>query len=408
MQRCPKQCISMEEDEEGFLYPHVDATLCTHCGLCERVCPWLNRAEKLPPQEALAVKNRDEAERMASSSGGVFVALSREVLGRGGVVFGAVFDADWEVVHTYAKTLEGVKAMMGSKYVQSRIGNSYREAEAFLKEGREVLFTGSPCQIAGLHSFLRKDYPNLLSVDFLCHGVPSPGVWRRYLGEAFGTRPARRAAVGRNTVLSQSLNSLPVLTGIEFRDKKSSGWKKYSFVVRGRSAAKADKNSVLLSVRHYENAYMLGFLSDIYLRPSCYGCKCKNGVSHSDLTIADFWGIGRLMPDFDDDNGVGLVLVNTGKGKDAFSRLDMEVRKSSLDDASRFNGGFNEHLTAHPKREAFFKLLAEGHTVAQAVGVCRRPPLSKRAAKALRRVARKIAKAVFGKRAGKMKRAIGK
>ena len=404
VQRCPKQCISLVEDEEGFLYPHVDAGNCIDCGLCERVCPLLNRAEKLPPQEVLAVKNRDEAERMASSSGGVFVALSREVLGRGGVVFGAVFDADWEVVHTHAETLEGLKAMMGSKYVQGRIGNSYREAEAFLKEGREVLFTGSPCQIAGLHSFLRKDYPNLLSVDFLCHGVPSPGVWRRYLGEAFGTVAARRAAAGKNTVLSQSLNSLPVLTGIEFRDKKPFGWKKFSFVVRGRSAAKADKNSVLLSVRHYENAYMLGFLSDIYLRPSCYGCKCKNGVSHSDLTIADYWGIDRLMPDFDDDKGVGLVLVNTDKGKEVFLRLDMMVRKSSLEDARRFNGGFNESLHVHPRRETFFMLLVKGCTVAQAVEVCRRVSLCKRCSRALKRVVRNVVKVSFDKGMGYFKR----
>ncbi len=405
VQRCPSKCISLEEDEEGFLYPHVDVGNCIDCGLCERVCPWLNRPEKLPPQEVLAVKNRDEAERMASSSGGVFIALAREVLGRGGVVFGAVFDSGWEVAHAYAETLEGVKAMMGSKYAQSCIGSSYRDAEAFLKQGREVLFTGSPCQIAGLRQFLRKDYPNLLAVDFLCHGVPSPGVWRRYLGEAFGAGAAFRAAAGKNTVLSQSLNSLPVLTGIEFRDKKSFGWKKYSFVVRGRSAAKADKNSVLLSVRHYENAYMLGFLSDIYLRPSCYSCKCKNGVSHSDLTIADYWGIDRLMPDFDDDKGVGLVLANTDKGTEAFGRLDMEVRKSSLDDARRFNGGFNEHLAAHPKRETFFRLLAEGHTVKQAVGICRRIPLAKRAAS----MARRAAYALLGKGGfGKLKRITGK
>ena len=177
VQRCPKQCISLKEDGEGFLYPVVDESLCVGCGLCEKVCPIINRPEKLPVKEVLAVKNRNEEERMASSSGGVFVALAKKVIDQGGVVFGAVFDENWEVRHTYAENMDGVRPMMGSKYVQSRIGDTFRQAEKFLKEGRKVLFTGSPCQITALHNYLRKDYPNLLSVDFLCHGVPSPGVW---------------------------------------------------------------------------------------------------------------------------------------------------------------------------------------------------------------------------------------
>ena len=246
VQRCPKHCISMKEDSEGFLYPVVDEGMCIDCGLCEKVCPIINRPEKLPVKEVLAVKNRNEAERMASSSGGVFIALAKKTIEKGGVVFGAVFDENWEVMHTYAETLDEVKPMMGSKYLQSRIGNSFRDAEKFLKEDREVLFIGSPCQVTALHNYLRKDYPNLLSIDFLCHGVPSPGVWRKYLDEEFHLS-ARRAAAGKNTVLSSSLKSVPVITGIEFRDKTLNGWKKYSFVVRGKSASKADKNSVLSS-----------------------------------------------------------------------------------------------------------------------------------------------------------------
>lgn len=185
VQRCPKHCISMKEDEEGFLYPFIDETVCINCGLCEKTCPIISRPEKLPTMEVLAVKNRNEAERMASSSGGVFIALAKKVIEQGGVVFGAVFDENWEVKHTYSETLDGVKPMMGSKYVQSRIGESFCQAERFLKEGRKVLFTGSPCQITALHNYLHKDYPNLLAVDFLCHGVPSPGVWRRYIDEMF-------------------------------------------------------------------------------------------------------------------------------------------------------------------------------------------------------------------------------
>lgn len=161
VQRCPKQCIRLEEDTEGFLYPQVDEETCIKCGLCEKVCPILNQVDKLPVLEVLAVKNPDEEERMNSSSGGVFLPLAREVINQGGVVFGAVYDESWEVHHVYAEKIEDVYPMMGSKYLQSKIGKSFKDAERFLKQGREVLFVGSPCQIAGLRTYLRnKQYQN--------------------------------------------------------------------------------------------------------------------------------------------------------------------------------------------------------------------------------------------------------
>ncbi len=375
VQRCPKQCIRLEEDAEGFLYPKVDEEACIKCGLCEKVCPILNQADKLPVQEVLAVKNPNDEERMNSSSGGVFLPLAREVINKGGVVFGAVYDDSWEVHHVYTEKIENVYPMMGSKYLQSRIENTYKEAEMFLKQGREVLFVGSPCQIAGLRTFLRnKEYPNLLVVDFLCHGVPSPGVWRRYLAETYGGYDARQcrrqATAGKNTVLLSSLNAKSPIGDIKFRDKTESGWKKYRFVVRQKSAFKADKNSVLSSDIHYNNPFMRGFLSDIYLRPSCYECKCKNGINHSDLTIADYWAARVTDQDFDDDKGIGLVLVNTLKGEEYFRRLNMTVRKSTLDKAHLCNGGFNEYTHVHPKRTVFFNMFQQGKSVKQSVNIC--------------------------------------
>ncbi len=373
VQRCPKQCIVLVEDAEGFFYPHVDEKECIDCGLCEKVCPWLNRDEPLHPLQTLAVKNCNEEERMRSSSGGVFVALAKATLDKGGVVFGAIFDEDWEVKHTWADTLEGVQAMMSSKYLQSRIEQTYLEAERFLKEGREVLFSGTPCQISGLKRFLRKEYMNLLAVDFLCHGVPSPGVWRRYLKE-LSEQTARRAAAGKNTVLSSSLNDLPVITGIAFRDKTLHGWKKFSFVVRGRSAYKADQNSVLLSGIHIENPFMKGFLANIYLRPSCYDCKCKCGRSHSDLTIADFWGIDRLMPEFDDDQGVSLVLVNSHKGEEYLGSLDMEIYTSDIETVCTNNLAYCTSAYKHPKREKFYRSFSKGESVSSIVALCLKIP----------------------------------
>ena len=398
VQRCPKQCILLKEDDEGFLYPKVDEDKCINCGLCEKVCPILNQTEKIQPQEVLAVKNPNEKERMASSSGGVFFPLAREVINQGGVVFGAVYDEKWEVHHVYTEKIEDVYSMMGSKYLQSRIENTYKEAEIFLKQGREVLFVGSPCQIAGLRTFLRnKAYPNLLAVDFLCHGVPSPGVWRRYLAETYGGYNSKeqsrlQATAGKNTVLLSSLNAKSPIGDIKFRDKEEDGWKKFRFVVRKKSASKADQNSVLSSDIHYDNTFMRGFLSDIYLRPSCYECKCKNGVNHSDLTIGDYWAARVTDQDFDDDKGLGLVLVNTAKGKEYFDKLDMIVRQSTLDKAHLCNGGFNEKTLPHPKRNLFFKLIQKRLTVKEAVKRCQKEFFFHRCLRKIKNIVLKITK----------------
>lgn len=401
VQRCPKQCVKLEEDTEGFLYPKVDEEACIKCGLCEKVCPILNQADKLPVQEVLAVKNPNDEERMNSSSGGVFLPLAREVINQGGVVFGAVYDESWEVHHVYAEKIEDVYPMMGSKYLQSKIGNSFKDAERFLKQGREVLFVGSPCQIAGLRTYLRnKQYSNLLAVDFLCHGVPSPGVWRRYLAETYGGYDAKeqsrfQATAGKNSVLLSSLNATSPIGDIKFRDKRESGWKKYRFVVRQKSASKADQNTVLSSDIHYDNPFMRGFLSDIYLRPSCYACKCKNGVNHSDMTIADFWGINHIAPEFDDDKGVGLVLLNTKKGEEYFSRLPMDMMPSNLEKAHYYNGGFNEHTKAHPKRDQFFFLIENGKSIKAAVDICLRLPFKQRVVRVVKKIVKKIVKTIL-------------
>lgn len=352
VQRCPRHCISMKEDAEGFLYPDVDMTQCIDCGICEKVCPWLNLHEKSKIQDVLGAKNIDRKERMESSSGGVFIALAKKVIENGGVVFGAVFNECWEVVHTYAENLKDVRSMMGSKYMQSRMENSYREAEGFLKRGRTVLFTGCPCQITGLHNYLGKEYHNLISVDFLCHGVPSPGVWRKYLTEVSTSFPKEINGI--------SLDFSTKITGIDFRNKQQSGWKNFYLTITGLSNG---TEKVLLSDKHKNNPFMKGFLGDLYLRPSCYNCKCKNGASHSDLTIADFWGISSIMPDFDDDKGVSLVLVNTDKGRNVLALCDLEIRKSTLDDARRFNGGFKETVIIPPKRDAFFHHYNSGYAI---------------------------------------------
>lgn len=164
VQKCPQQCIGQSEDAEGFIYPQVDKARCVGCGLCEKVCPVINQNPKSKPLKVMAGRNGNEEIRMVSSSGGAFTLLAGEIIGRGGVVFGARFDENWNVVHSYTECTDGLAAFRGSKYVQSRIGETFSQAEKFLKQGREVLFTGTPCQIAGLRRFLGKEYDNLLSI----------------------------------------------------------------------------------------------------------------------------------------------------------------------------------------------------------------------------------------------------
>ena len=185
VQTCPKQCIRLEEDNEGFLYPSVNKSLCVECGQCDNVCPMLHGHEPQEPVGVYAATNPDEGIRMQSSSGGIFSLIAENIIRQGGVVFGAAFNEDWEVTHCFAETVDGIARFRGSKYVQSRTGTTYAEAERFLKAGRKVLYSGTPCQIAGLKSFLRKEYGNLLTVDCVCHGVPSPGGSESTLDQLF-------------------------------------------------------------------------------------------------------------------------------------------------------------------------------------------------------------------------------
>ena len=332
-QKCPKHCISMIEKEDGFLYPQIDNSLCVNCGLCVKACPALSDEVAAKPYKAYALFNKDDDERRESSSGGVFISFAKRMIEEGGVVCGVVFDSRWMPHHVCAETLEDMRPMMGSKYVQSRTDKVYQECEVYLKSGRKVLFTGTPCQCSALHTFLRhKEYPNLLTIDVICHGVPSPGVWKEYLNETFGEQSScrRQAADGKNTVLNSSLNATPPIGEIKFRDK-TDGWEKFRFVVRSKSASKADQNSVLLSAIYSDNHYMRGFLNDLYLRESCYHCPARSFSSLSDITIGDFWGVHKLeMDDMNDDKGLSVVTINTQKGIDLFNDISSELTFKKL------------------------------------------------------------------------------
>ena len=328
---CPKSCIEMLSDNEGFLYPKVYKDKCVDCGLCEKVCPIINKPKTAEnKQTALAVINKDESIRLNSSSGGVFSLLASNIIENGGVVFGAALSEDCKSAsHISAQTLQELELLRGSKYVQSKIGNTYKEVKTFLENGKKVLFSGTPCQVSGLYTFLGKEYENLFTCDFICHGVPSPLVWEKYVE----LREKKAASKTRRTF---------------FRHKKY-GWKMYSvqFIFKNCTEYIQIINNDL---------YMRGFLANLYLRPSCYDCKFKGINRPSDITLADFWGVEKVCPEMYDNKGTSLLILNSDKGKKLFGLIsDGTVNKEvDLNVAISFNSAAIKSVVVPQKRNDFF------------------------------------------------------
>ena len=332
---CPKNAIVMRRDEEGFLYPRIDEEACIGCGLCEKRCPAVG-VQTQRRGRALAAYNREEGVREASSSGGVFTALARRMVSQGGVVFGAAFDDRLHVEHIGAMDESELAGMRGSKYVQSDAADAIANASALLSRGIPVLFSGTPCQIDGLLARVRgKEREKLLTVDFVCHGVPSPGVFASYI-------ESLERAHGQRVV------------AYAFRDKRL-GWKNFSAVA-------TLEDGTQLSGTQTDEPFLYGFLQNLYLRPSCTQCSQLRGARHlADLTIADLWGAQDVCPERDDDTGLSLVMVNTQKGRQALREAERELTVFPMrtDALLRYNPSLEQTATAHPKRQRFFTMYAK-------------------------------------------------
>lgn len=300
---CPKDAITMVSDENGFKYPQIDENLCVHCNLCKKVCPVLKDIKKENDIHAYACINKNDEVRKNSSSGGIFYLLAENILSKNGVVFGARFNDDFDVVHDYIEKIEDISLFQGSKYVQSTIHDSFKKAKKFLDSNRLVLFTGTPCQIEGLLSYLRKDYSNLITQDIVCHGVPSPKLFKLY---------------------KENIKQIykDDITKINFR-KKTNGWKHYH--------VKIDFNNQNYEIDHDDDVYMKAFLNDIALRDSCYQCNAKKKHRLSDITLADFWGIENILPELDDDKGTSLVIINSILGKQIFNEIKNQIIYKEVD-----------------------------------------------------------------------------
>ena len=272
VQKCPRKCIEMKADEEGFLYPIINTKLCIDCGLCDKVCPIINNYEERKPLKVFASKNTNDEIRIKSASGGIFSLLANKILKDNGVVFGAVFNKKWQVEHNYIQKSEDVYHLRGSKYVQSQINDSFKNVEMFLKEGKDVLFSGTPCQIAGLKHYLIKDYENLITVDLVCHGIPSPLIWNDYLKYILDTNK------DLNKIYSSEKDEFRI-SSVNFREKET-GWKRYSVKITGEN--KASKRSfTLVNEPGYNNIFMNGFLKDLYSRPSCHFCPARKEIGRA-------------------------------------------------------------------------------------------------------------------------------
>ena len=343
-QICPSNCIEMKVDAEGFMYPYINASICVNCNLCEAVCPVWNQSESINPIAAYAVIYKEEGIREQSSSGGFFSALSDAVLSKGGVVFGAQFDSSWQVEIAYTENKEEMHKFRGSKYVQANPRQAYVEARNFLQKGRRVLFSGTPCQITGLRRFLRKDYENLLAVDFICHGTPSPKVWEKYLYETL-------------SFVCKSPNR-----------GKTSG--KYNGKYYDFDSLTLDNNGCMrIQSPLPRNHYMMAFLNNLILRPSCYKCPSKSGKSHSDIPIADFWGIQHLLPSIDDNKGISLVAINTNLGNEVFQHIQSTIIhvKVNFEHAISYNPSWRESSPIHPQRKDFFQRLDRSGSVVELI-----------------------------------------
>jgi coenzyme F420-reducing hydrogenase beta subunit len=326
---CPLHCIDMIYDREGFIYPKINNNICINCGTCERACPVICNPSIGEYTKAFAAWSKNDLNRENSSSGGVFGELMKQTIIQNGIIFGAAFDESMKLCHQSARSENEGEKFRGSKYLQSIIGNVYSDVKLCLTEGQKVLFSGTPCQIAGLYSYLGKDDENLLTCDLVCHGVPSQKVffaYKRYLENKYKGK----------------------IIKINFR-YKDSGWKKFFLLI-------LFDNGLEYKKVFFDDPFMKGFLENIYLRPSCHDCPFSRIPRVADISLGDFWGVGDHHPEWDDDKGTSLIIVQTQKGQNAIDACHYELTlfETDLSVAVKSNHCISGSVSPNCFRSSFF------------------------------------------------------
>ena len=340
-QICPQHCITIEDDEEGFGYPVVDEERCIHCGICTKSCPAEHTEHhRNKPLCTWALKNKNEKDIMRSASGGAADLAARVILQQGGIVYGAAYDEKLSVRHIEINRNEDREKLQSSKYVQSDINDCYSKAKKHILEDNSlVLFTGTPCQIAGLYTFLGQDYPNLYTLDLICHGVPSPKLFRRYL--EYQSRVLKGQVVYYN-----------------FRSKEKRGWGTQYLL---KMKTKTKEKMKLLVFDRYGKHFMEG---DCY-RESCYICPYANIDRVGDITVGDFWGIAQSHPDFYSYKGVSSVFVNTRKGAVLFRKIEKlaDVKEITLAEGLVKQGNLVRPSGRPISRDSFYRNINEPYFI---------------------------------------------
>ena len=331
---CPRNCIIIKIGNQGFDIPQIDLQLCVDCGMCMKRCPVLHIPEINTKTMGYAVKSKDELERRRSTSGGVFSLLAKYVIDEGGIVYGAAYASDFSAHHIAITEQQEISLLQGAKYTQSVIGICFSKIKEQLCSGYLVLFSGTPCQCAGLKSFLGKEYDNLITVDIICHGVPSPKVWQAYIDY--------RSDKENNGIRPQKINMR----------SKISGWSRY-----GYSTEFDYGNGKISRIHNSQDLFMKAFVGNICLRNSCSNCKAKGLERCTDFTLGDYWGIWNQHPEFDDNKGTSIVFVHSQKGQVILERLSDKIDSLEVDleDAYRENGSLVNSSKAHPDRDDFLE-----------------------------------------------------
>lgn len=332
---CPKQCISIEKNEDDFDYLRIDKSKCVRCNKCENICPVINEINSTSLSiKAYAIKNKDEKIRLNSTSGGVFSLLANYVLENNGYVVGAAYDRTFNVKHIIVNDKSELYKLRGAKYIQSELGNIFTEIKQLLIHNKLVLFSGTPCQCIGLKSYLKKDYRNLIIVDLICHGVPSSKVWQSYIDY--------RANKENNGIR-------PIKINMRCKD---SGWTNYAY-----STEFTYENGKKTLISSENDLFMKAFVGNICLRPSCSNCKAKGLKRTADFTLGDYWGIWNQCPEFDDDKGVSAVFVHSDKAIELLHRLNnqLELLEVDVQKAYEDNSSFIKPSKSNLNRNEFLK-----------------------------------------------------
>lgn len=325
---CPVNAITMQGDTYGFYKPVIDKSKCTNCGLCEKICPLDNYKSKNNEPKAFALINKDQTTRLKCASGAAFAAFAKLILEQNGITYGVIWNDDIVAVHSRAENIEQLERMYSSKYVQANTLDTFKQVKTDLENGKLILYSGTPCQITGLKSYLKQDYENLVTIDLICHGVPSPLILEKYKQEFLKNKPDEK------------------IININFRSKKRGWGAFYTLII--------NTNKKEYCIDGLNSSYLKAF-SNLSLNTSCVNCQFNKIPRVADITIGDFWGVDEYDESLNDKKGLSIILINNEKGQNLLNKIQTscKLQEVPLEVAIKRNPNIYSSSKAHKNREEF-------------------------------------------------------